>query len=349
MKNAENFINSLNQGKGKKKDFDTIMKAHIQVFPEYKNQAEQSKHLRELLDYLASIEKIQLPSPKGKSWRDGNPKLPIWVNIIITKSISTSIPTDYAWHPKLAFFVDSLNIKQKEAAFSISEYFINETNRGKFDFLIPRRERSLKIFNDEKKLDKLSNKGKLLSGNLSLEDLGCYDVGWPMPYKQPPKPCPNKPFLIIENHHTFTSFSKWNEKSQHYSGIGYGAGEAFSSLESDRIEDIVEPLNASEIHYFGDIDPKGINIPTRVSKARVEKDLSPILPAINLYKWLLKNGIQRPILQGKQQKYIPGWFPASLEKKINQLFSEGWWFPQEALGSTELQAGISKLYTNKTL
>jgi len=337
MKEAKIFMSFLSMGKGKKKDFEKIIGAHLQAFPEYKNRSEQSQHLRNIIDYLANGEKISLPSTSGSGWRVGNPNLPSWVTIKVTKSATRIIPTDYDWHPKLASFIDNLNIKQKEAAFLISEYLKQNGNKGKFEFLIPRRERSLKIFNDEKRLDSLSNKGKILSGNLSLEDLGCYDVGWPMPYKQPSKPCPNKPFLIVENHHTFESFTKWNEISRHYSGIGYGAGEAFSTLESDRIEGIVEPLNASVIHYFGDIDPKGISIPARVNKARIEKGLQPILPAINLYVWLLKNGIQRPILKGKQHKYITGWLPEYLEEKIDQLFSEDKWLPQEALGITELQ------------
>lgn len=340
MKEAEIFMSFLSMEKGKKKDFEKIIGAHLQAFPEYKNRSEQSQHLRNIIDYLANEEKISLPSTNGNGWRVGNPNLPCWITIKVTKSATSIIPTNYDWHPKLASFIDNLNIKQKEAAFLISEYLKQNGNKGKFEFLIPRRERSLKIFNDEKRLDSLSNKGKILSGNLSLEELGCYDVGWPMPYKQPSKHCPNKPFLIVENHHTFESFTKWNEISKRYSGIGYGAGEAFSTLESDRIEEIIEPLKASEIHYFGDLDPKGISIPARVCKARIEKNLQPILPAVELYEWLLKNGTKRPMLKGKQRKYNIGWLPKTLETQIDQLFSESTWFPQEALGLTELLAGV---------
>ncbi len=337
MKGAEEFLRLLTQGKGKKKNFEQMMGAHIHIFPEYKNESEQPQHLREIIDFLSNDEKIQLPSMNGKSWRAGNPSLPSWIMINLIESTTSIIPKAYAWHPKLAPFVDNLNLKQKEVAFKISEYLKHNTDKGKFEFLIPRRERSLKIFKDEKRLDSLSNKGHLLSNNLSLEELGCYDVNWPIPYKQPSTPCPNKAFLIIENHHTFASFCKWNETARHYSGIGYGAGEAFSSLENDSIEEIISLLNASEIKYFGDIDPKGISIPARVNQARIAKAMLPILPEIELYEWLLENGIKRSLLKGKQSSYLTGWLSESIEEKIKQLFAENIWFPQEALGYEELQ------------
>jgi len=72
----------------------------------------------------------------------------------------------------------------------------------------------------------------------------------------------------------------------------------------------------------------------------MEKNLQPILPATELYEWLLKNGIKRPILKGKQRSYQADWLPKNLEEQIAQLFSEGMWFPQEALGLTELLAGV---------
>ncbi|WAK02244.1 Wadjet anti-phage system protein JetD domain-containing protein [Methylobacter sp. YRD-M1] len=337
--NSNIFFDLLSQGKTKKRNLDEIIRAHISVFPEYVNQGAQTKHLRDLLDFLSQEGNIELPSLNGKAWRDGNPKLPVWIKIIKEDIDDISIiPENYAWHPKLARFVDELNKKQRESAFVISEYLKKNSNKGYFDIHIPRRERSLKIFNDEKRLDSLVNKGTLLSGNLTLVDLGCYDVAWPMPYKKPSvAEMEPRPFLIIENHHTFDSFCKWNDKKGIYSGIGYGSGEAFSSLESDRIEDIIEHLNVTEIHYLGDLDPKGINIPARVNRARIENNIMPILPAVQYYEWLLNNGTKRKIEKGKQPNYIKDWLPESLQEKVDHLFKDHLWIPQESLGLEELE------------
>lgn len=331
----------LSQGKGKKRSFATLNEVHIRIFPHYKNDPQQFAHLWDVINYLVANEQLVLPAEKGKGWRIGNPRLPNWVSINVVKKVKVSIiPRAYAWHPKLAPFVDELTTRQKETAFKISEYLKQHVHKGAFELSIPRRERSLKIFGDEKQLDSLSNKGLILSGHLSLADLGCHDIGWPMPCCLPLVPCPNRPFLIVENHHTYDSFSKWNAETLHYAGIGYGAGEAFSTVETDHIDVIIKPTGASEIHYFGDIDPKGISIPTRVSKARVAKNRKAIVPAIELYQWLLENGIERTFLKKQQPIFAKGWLPVSVENSMIQLFAEKKWFPQEALGYEELKSGV---------
>lgn len=338
---ADSFFQLLSQGRGKRRQFEKINEAHLNLFPQYRNNPEQRSHLWKLLEHLASKDLVTLPSKKGKSWRTGNPSLPDWVSIgTDSKKGSSIIPETYAWHPKVASFIDELIFSQRETAYLISEYLKQHPSKGDFEISIPRRERSLKIFGDEKKLDQLSKKGLLLSGNLSLSDLGCHDVGWPMPHQLPRVPCPGKPFLIIENHHTYDSFCRWNDDVGAYAGIGYGAGDAFSTVETDHIETIISPTKASEIHYFGDIDPKGISIPTRVSEARVEKNLLPILPAVHLYQWLLDNGTQRDLSKKRLPRTTEKWLPEKLDNHIKVLFSKQKWIPQEALGYEELSCEV---------
>lgn len=335
-----NFFKFLCEEKGKRKTFDCYSKLHLKVYPQYRNNSEQRTHLWHVLSELVDHGKLLLPAQNGKSWRPGNPRLPSWVSVITTdKQAESLIPERYAWHPKIAPFVEDLIVSQKSAAFKISEYLKLHQGRGSFEFSIPRRERSLKIFGDEKKLDQLAKKGFLLSGNLTLADIGCHDVGWPMPHQVPSSRCPNKPFLIIENHHTYHSFCQWNEQTCHYSGIGYGAGEAFSTVETDHIDSIVDPTKASSIHYFGDIDPKGVSIPARVSKARAERGLSPIIPAVALYQWLLAHGIQRDFTRKNQPNFPEGWLPEPQAQKVKELFGLNKWLPQEALGYEDLLSG----------
>jgi len=336
MYNKADFFKQLEIGKIKKRKIDSILKLHASVYPEYINQASQKKHLRELLDILVKEGEIELPSLKGKAWREGVPRLPLWIKIINKDKKEDTVSITYAWHPVLAKFADSLNKTQKESAYLISEYLKKESNKGHFEIEVPRRERSLKIFNDEKRLDSLVNKGFLFGGNLTLKDIGCFDVAWPMPYEALSDQSKLKPFLIIENHHSFDSFVRWNVKSKQFSGIGYGSGEAFSSLESDRIEDIIQPLKVSEIQYLGDIDPRGIAIPARVNRARIEKNMMPILPAVIFYKWLLVYGQTQPMLKGKHTNYIKDWLPGGLQIKVDALFEQSLRIPQESLGFLDL-------------
>ena len=336
----DNFYKILCEGKHKRRSFEFVNQAHLEAFPQYRNNPEQSAHLWSSLEYLVEKNQLELPSQAGKSWITGNPRLPKWVSIITTAEPDKSpIPEKYAWHPKIAPFVEDLNVSQKKSAFKISEYLKLHKGRGSFEVLIPRRERSLKIFGDEKKLDRLASKGLLLSGNLKLTDIGCHDVGWPMPHQIPSIPCPGKPFLIVENHHTYYSFCRWNERARQYTGIGYGAGEAFSTVETDHIDTIIDPTGASSINYFGDIDPKGISIPARVSNARVQKNLVPIDPAIALYQWLLNHGIQRDLIKKSQPSFPEGWLPDLLAGRVKDLFISNNWLPQEALGYEELLSG----------
>lgn len=338
---ADVFLKILSQGKGVRRQFEKINEAHLSTFPQYKNNPEQRNHLWKILECLEALNLVILPAKTGKSWRTGNPRLPDWILLNADpKQSSTSIPKAYAWHPKIAPFVEDLLLSQKETAFLISEYMKQHPGKGNFSISIPRRERSLKIFGDEKRLDQLSKKGFLLSGNLHLGDLGCHDIGWPMPHQLPRKPHPGKPFLIVENHHTYDSFCRWNNDVGAYAGIGYGAGDAFSTVETDHIDAIIAPTKAGEIHYFGDIDPKGISIPARVNQARVERNLLPIIPAVNLYQWLLDNGIQRDLSRGRQPVSSENWLPKNLSDQIARLFDEKKWMPQEALGYEELSLGV---------
>ena len=342
MKEANRFFEALFQGKDGKKYFFDFHEIHLHLFPQYKNNPEQATHLWKIIQYLSDTGKIKLPVKRkySNAWRAGNPQLPDWIQKKATKkTTSFFIPNNYAWHPKLASFVDDLILSQKKTAFKISEYLKQHPSKGAFKLSIPRRERSLKIFGDEKRLDSLSQKGILLSGHLKLEDLGCHNVSWPMLCHFPSIPCPNKPFLIIENHHTYESFRRWNEKAHQYTGIGYGGGEAFSSLETaDYLDMMINLKEVNEIQYFGDIDPKGIRIPARVSDARVARKMTPIRPATKLYHWLLDHGIQRCYSKKSAISYPKGWLTEHCETKVDALFSQQKWLPQEALGYEELMS-----------
>ena len=142
--------------------------------------------------------------------------------------------------------------------------------------------------------------------------------------------------LVLENHHSYWSFCKWNRNSHVYAAIAYGSGDAFRSA-ARHLDRICEHSGANRLDYFGDIDPKGLAIGCDVDQARQEQGLPPLQPALDHYRWLVQHGIRRPLAPATmkampEQERVKEWLGSELSAIIISLFDHGWWLPQEALG-----------------
>src|SRR5690606_15428906 len=97
-------------------------------------------------------------------------------------------------------------------------------NGGRSAEPVPIKERSVEIFHDEKKLDRLAKTGLFLSeGQLTLDLLRCYPVYPSLTWEAVPEP-KFKTLLIVENMATYHSFSRWNQIQRRYLACIYGAG-----------------------------------------------------------------------------------------------------------------------------
>ncbi|MFG2050414.1 hypothetical protein ACGFIW_23640 [Micromonospora sp. NPDC048935] len=124
--------------------------------------------------------------------------------------------------------------------------------------VIAREERSLHIFNDEKRLAHLTGGALFAPGRLRLEHLAC----------QPPagnigaaRLGPHGAVLVVENKSTFDSAWRAQRAADQptYAAIILGNGDAASTLVADlsQLEELLG-VQATTVHYAGDVDIAGI-------------------------------------------------------------------------------------------
>ena len=204
---------------------------------------------------------------------------------------------------------------------------------------VPTRERSLQVFGDEKRLDRLRKGGlSLFEGRVSLDDLKCYPVAPPLPYETPEKPAPGRAILVLENYHSFDSFRQWNRRAALYAAVAYGGGSAFRQ-GSGNLDDVVERIDADGALYVGDLDPAGVEILIGVNLRRQEEGRAALRPHRGLYRWLLGHGCRRPLEAepGKELiRRLGETFPADVVSALVVLWSGRERVPQESFGLHQL-------------
>lgn len=326
---APQFVERLTALPRKRIALAQLRQLYFEFHPEVQNHPERSTRLLQALQFLAVDGVLTLPGPD--SWeRVGQPVLPKWVTLV--RESSSAPERDFArvpWVPELGFWTE-LKSSQLEAAFVINEYLLRHRN---FLFLVPIKERSLEIFGDEKRLDVMRSSNTLFSGRLPLEALGAFVVPPPLPYR--PAAASGKPVLVVENHNSYWSFGEWNQSARRYAAVVYGAGEAFRSSGA-ALGEVLREVGGTGAVYLGDLDPKGVSIPLDFNSGT--RDDIKVTPAIEWYEWLLLNGRRRdrPVCDDLTP-FAAQWLGRELGEALSELWCEGLWIPQEALGFSYLR------------
>jgi hypothetical protein len=202
--------------------------------------------------------------------------------------------------------------------------------------LVPIKERSLQIFGDEKRLDAMRIGNTLFSGRLPLAAVGAFQVPLPLPYR--PGDAPGRPVLVVENHNSFWSLGEWNHSAKRYAAVVYGAGEAFRST-GGALSQVLREVGGTSAEYLGDLDPKGIGIPLAFNISCKGED-PQVKPALDLYAWLLEHGTLREKADCAltTDALAVQWLGPELGARLADVWRDGRWIPQEALGYEQLQA-----------
>lgn len=247
------------------------------------------------------------------------------------------------WLPDLAELASTLRGGRLDALRQINAFL--KDHPGPLP-LIPYRERSLQIFGDEKRIGneglRLTN-GTLFEGRLPLARIGANDPPLPFPFIMPSTPCPGRPILVVENHHSYASFVAANDRNPTFAAIVWGHGNAFTKGYAEHIDEISNRSRASEVLYLGDLDPDGVLIPHGADAARRKAGLPPVQPATQLYKWLLDNGTRRalPSVSDAACAAAMSWLGEELGRRVVDLWREGFWIPQESLSGGLIAGAVS--------
>ncbi|WP_133804048.1 hypothetical protein [Kribbella caucasensis] len=243
--------------------------------------------IRAALDELVAAGVVILPASAGGYDRREQPPLPLWVRRPPRPRRAAQPKPVRVWPAaleaagRIASRDDELAVLEAVAAFL--------RDCGEARPSVPVRERSLELFGDEKRLDRLSTTRLFTAGALTLELLRCHQV--PIPFVSqwvPGAVDPHgKALLIAENHHTYASLLEVTRQHANHGGpgrhVGYGTGNQFPSAVLSVPLLVPAP---QRIVYFGDVDLKGLQIPVAASLKALQAGLPAVVPAIPLYELL---------------------------------------------------------------
>lgn len=323
------------QAVGRKRvPLDEVKRIFFELRPELKSHPERMRFLREALDTLQVAGDIRYPVGKYL-WRQFGAPLPDWIELLSAANVLDEDYSKVPWLKEFGFWPNLKHPGQLEAAKAINMFLL----RRRHDLIpVPVRERSLEIFGDEKRLDCMIEGSALFNGRLSLAAIGALEVLPPLPYSA--VEAPSRPLLVVENHHSYWSFSRWNQETRRYAAVVYGSGNAFRR-SGRALDDVLGQVQGRGIEYLGDIDPAGIGIPSEVDAERMRAGLPRLMPATEFYAWLLEKGVRRPLEEDvtePRRASVLRWLPHDIAHGIIALFGEMRWIPQESLGYEALLA-----------
>lgn len=331
------FVRVL-EGMGRRRiSLDQLREEFARTFPEFAEQPDRRSHLAGLIQRAADKGAIKLPRG-AKAWdRSGSLSLPAFVVLTAPRVKRPTVASDYAWHPLLSFASTERNPRRIDALRHINEWLKTDPD---LTLIVPIKERSLEIFGDEKRLDQLrTGTLSLFDTRLALSSLGCRICPIPLPYEAGSSQTLGRPILILENNDSWSSFCNWNQSMGKFSCVAYAGGGGAKGLAYDEtfLDELLSRYGATELLYFGDIDPAGLRIAAGAARRRAMRGGTPLLPCIPLYRWLLAHGRRTSLLSREELALEDlAWLPIELRQAVQQIFAATQRIPQEALGTCVL-------------
>jgi len=308
-----------------------ILDAFRQGFPHRQGDTDMRAVLARWLDELGRMGVIRLPSKANRRAYDHSERTTLPRHVIRSDAQPPDTPSTIIWRPELAFAADLGGALQKELQ-AIQQWLKHE---GGIAAPVALRERSVEIFGDEKRLDSLLGTQLFASGRLTLELLRCYVPSVPIYVVFDASDGVRRPILAVENHTTFDTLCRWNEKAHRYAAVAYGAGAAFIATCASLRLHLTRSECSGQVLYFGDLDPKGLWIPTRAA----QDSGIDVRPEEHLYMLLLEKGRNHLPPAKEPFSYEPlllHWLPESLGKAVELHFSKGRRLAQEWVSLPDL-------------
>jgi hypothetical protein len=288
--------------------------------------ADADTRRRILTAIMSLVDNGTLTVPAGKThWDDREqPPLPKWVQRVTVKHAKPAVRK--VWPA-------ALSAAGEEAKTSASVAILEQVAQWlpiRPDKYLPTRERSLEIFGEDKRLEKLLTSSMFVSGGLDHDFFRTFSVPIPFVSQFFPGVNPAK-LLVCENVTTYFSVCAAVEALPHTEQaslhIGWGSGASFSKSIGS-----VTWLNpaVTAVEYFGDLDEKGVQIPVQANNASAKPQGVTITPCVPLYELLLTHG--RP-LTGQPATTIGNetmlWFGPEINQQVSRLLSSGQTLVQE--------------------
>lgn len=295
--------------------------------------------LATLCEELESESQISLPRTQRLYDRAGAAKLPAWIDVLRDLPTAEPVPIDpttFPWAPELRFGCEIQDARQLEILLCVQNFL---SNGGRTRPMVPAKERSLELFGEEKRLERLRSGTLFGADRISLELLRCFVVLPPLVFEAERSTLAPRPILILENYSTYHSFARWNKEAQVYGAVFYGHGDSFETAAAGLAE-VTRSINWDRrAFYFGDLDVRGVLIPIAASETLQAAQLARLLPHVGCYQRILARarGTQLPAGEPTElSRPCREWLGEDLSKQTDAWLASGKRIPQELVGWEEL-------------
>lgn len=335
------FAEALNESDGVQTRiyFEDYCAAFFRAAPALATTPERRARLAEAIEELVGSGFVEVSRVVDRSEMPALPKFLTLTQRVTDPPVGTEV-TAYPWRPELAWAA-RLPLRRSEFdALKAIQRFLRD--RGRNAPLVPLGERSHELFGDEKKLDSLrTNRRLFCDGRLSLDLLRAVAYAPPFAFRRVGE---GSIALVLENVATYRSIINNLPEGSPIGLVIFGSGGYFSaSVKYLRELSNVDVPPISEFRYFGDLDRRGLEIPTAADEVAQREGLPRVQPAVGLWSRLLRFGRRQsstPVPRAVAED-LASWLPTSLRAQTIDVLTSGYRMAQEAVGSELLAADRS--------
>lgn len=332
--NAEELLRALDgaRGQARRVRLPRVWSAFFDCAPHLRGHPDARAELCRHLNALAEGGRLRLPKSARLYDRAQLPPLPTWVELDgeAASPSARARAAEIAWHPALAFVRRLPRLGQRELEDLLRvQQFLAEGVDGP---VLTARERSLRLFDDEKRLEEIARGPLFRDGRLSFALLRCRPVTLPFVFRDFGA---GDRALVIENKDTFFSACRARGALPRSSvrWIVFGHGNAIHASIESMLEWTALP---GQILYFGDVDRRGLEIARGLDAiVRALGRLPALECAVPLYERLFANAVQskRPLAGGRctdgEARATVSWLPTHLAERAVPVLSAATRLPQE--------------------
>jgi len=243
---------------------------------------------------------------------------------------------EIAWHPWLAQRITGpVTLPIKKRLQQLNAYLFRQTELGKplFSGTCGHRERSLRIFGDEKALDSMPFNGwKHVS--LTLADMGAIRRAPPVPYESSSRP--DLPAVIVENSDVYYRLCQINRNQPRWSLVIYGAGNQVSG-QAECVSQLLKAEQVAHLLYFGDLDMAGLKIAHHLRCKLLDEYGISLQLDERLYEELILNRLTAPEGNANNERFdfesLCDWMPRFVIREMKTLMATHQRLPQEGVAN----------------
>lgn len=321
-----------------KVDLASIHAAWAAAAPELSGRYESRPALADDLEALASAGVVVLPG--AGSWeKTAQPPLPRFVRVPSARRAPREAPwRDRVWHPELAWAASlaTLSPRLHQALVALDDWMA--ATDGQAPAPVPLRFRSAEIFSDEKLLEELAASSTLFGpGRLSLERLAVQRRPQPLALV---RVSDGPDVLVVENSDPFWACRDLLAAIAGPVGrVGFGAGNAFVATVAALAD---EAVPVRRLFYWGDLDPKGLDIALDASVTAGRCGLPALEPAVPLWAAM---GLFDPSSPGRYRwtGRASGWLGEELWAATKAVRAAGGRVAQERVALAGISEGLARM------